>query len=170
MRARRLPFLFALAAAIVLPVRLWVVEPIYIPTPSMEPTLPVGTHLFMDKVTLALRVPRRGEIIVFRAPDGEELDVVKRVIAVGGDSVELRAKKVFLNGAEQDEPYVQHTRPEEKLEGDTLGPLTVPEGTLFVLGDNRDESKDSSVWKDKTGQPIYFLPLENVRGLVRGAY
>ncbi|MFA6319169.1 MAG: S26 family signal peptidase, partial [Elusimicrobiota bacterium] len=67
--------------------------------------------------------------------------------------------------------YVQHTRSEEKLQGDDLGPLTGPEASLFVLGDNRDESKDSSVWTDPaTGEPLRFLPLANVRGLVRGFY
>ncbi len=171
MRLGRLLFLFGIALAVVLPLRLWVVEPIYIASASMEPTLPVGTHLFMDRLTLSFRDPRRGDIIVFRSPVGEDLDLVKRVIGVPGDVVELREKKVFVNGKEQDEPYVQHTRANENLSGDTMGPLTVPAGSLFVLGDNRDESKDSSVWRDpSTGRPVYFLNIDAVRGLARGAY
>lgn len=168
----RLLFLFLVAAAVVLPVRLWVVEPIYIATPSMAPTLPVGRHLFADKLTLRLRRPRRGDIVVFRPPVGEEegREFVKRVIAVGGETVELREKKVLVGGSALDEPYAQFTRAGERLQGDTMEPVTVPEGALFVLGDNRDESEDSSVWKDADGNPIHFLPTANVVGVVRGIY
>ncbi|MBI5211042.1 MAG: signal peptidase I [Elusimicrobia bacterium] len=171
MSVSRLVFLIGVALAVVLPVRQWVVEPIYIASASMEPKLPVGGHVFMDKATLRFRAPRRGEIIVFRSPVGGEHELVKRVIAVPGDAVEIREKKVYLNGSALTEFYAQHTRGEERLQGDSLGPITVPEGSLFVLGDNRDESKDSSVWVDPaTGEPVRFLPLKNVRGLVRGFY
>lgn len=166
----RLLFLLAVALAVVLPVRLWVLEPIYIASASMEPTLPVGRHLFTDKLTLRLRSPRRGDIVVFVSPVGEEDEAVKRVIALPGETVELKEKKVFVNGQELDEPYARHTRAMEKLEGDNLGPLVVPPGKLFVLGDNRDESKDSSVWKDAAGERLYFLPTASVRGVVRGVY
>lgn len=166
----RLLFLFLTAAAVVLPVRLWVVEPISIASPSMEPTLPVGRHLFADKLTLRLRRPRRGDIVVFRPPTGQDGEFVKRVIAVGGETVELRDKKVFVGGAPLDEPYVQHTRAGERLAGDSLGPLAVPGGSLFVLGDNRDESEDSTVWRNGAGERVPFLPEDAVVGLVRGIY
>ncbi|MBI5624431.1 MAG: signal peptidase I [Elusimicrobia bacterium] len=167
----RLLFLVVIALAVVLPVRQWVVEPIYIASPSMEPRYPVGGHVFMDKLTLRRRAPRRGEVIVFRSPVGGEHELVKRVIAVPGDTVELKEKRLILNGKEVYESYVKHTRANERLKGDDLGPLTVPEGSLFVLGDNRDESLDSSAWADpSTGEPVRFLPLANVRGLVRGFY
>lgn len=166
----RLLFLVLIAVGIVLPIRLWVIEPISIATPSMEPTYPVGAFVLMDKVTLSWREPRRGEVIVFSSPLGEDKELVKRVIGLPGDVVELKAKKVFVNGAEVAENYIQHTRSEERLAGDNLGPLTVPPKGLFVLGDNRDESKDSSVWKDEDGDPIYFLPRRRVTGLVRGFY
>jgi signal peptidase I len=167
----RLLFLVCVALAIVLPIRYWVVEPIYIATPSMEPRLPVGGHVWMDKVTLRWRIPRRGEIIVFRSPVGDDHEFVKRVIAVPGDTVELREKSLYLNDQPVYESFVKHTRKDEKLLGDDIGPLKVPEGALFVLGDNRDESKDCSVWADpSTGEPVRFLPLKNVRGLVRGFY
>jgi signal peptidase I len=166
----RLLLLVAVAVAIVLPVRLWVVEPIYIASASMEPTLPVGSHLFLDRLTLRLRPVRRGDIIVFRSPVGDEEDMVKRVIAVPGDAVEVRAKKVYLDGQPLDEGYMQHVRPGERLDGDDVGPLTVPPGSLFVLGDNRDESKDSAVWRDSGSRHAYFLPGNDVRGLVRGVY
>ncbi len=166
----RLLFLVGIALAIVMPIRLWVLESIYIASPSMEPKLPVGGHVFLDKVTLRWRSPERGEIIVFISPVGDEHEFVKRVIAVGGDRVQIKEKKVFVNGEELFEPYAQHTRRDERLTGDNIGLLTVPQDALFVLGDNRDESKDSSAWTDADGQAVYFLPLKNVRGLVRGFY
>lgn len=167
----RLLFLGVIAIGIVLPVRLWVLEPIYIATGSMEPTLPTGRHLFTDKLTLRTRGIRAGDIIVFRPPVGKlDEEMVKRVIAVGGQSVELREKKVFVDGQERHEPYAVHKRGGEQLQGDSLGPLTVPKGSLFVLGDNRDESDDSTVWKDEDGNPVYFVDETAVKGLVRGIY
>ena len=170
MRLARLLYLLGLALAIVAPLRLWVAEPIYIASASMEPTLPVGLHALLDRLTLRLRAVRRGDIIVLRPPVGEAQDSVKRVIALPGETVELRAKKVFLDGRELDEPYVEHTRPGERLEGDDLGPITVPPASLFVLGDNRDESRDSSVWRDDEGRRVFFVAGKDVRGLVRGFF
>jgi len=163
---RRLLYLLALALAVVLPLRTWVAEPITIASPSMAPALRVGTLLILDKWTLSARPPRRGEIVSFRSPVGTE-DLVKRVIAVPGETVELRKKKVFIDGEELREPYVAHSRPEESLEGDDFGPLTVPEKCYFVLGDNRDESNDSSVWKTTSGERIYYVCAEALQGLVR---
>lgn len=151
--------------------RAFVFESISIASASMEPTLLVGTHFFSDKLTLRLRDPARGDIIVFTSPITADEEMVKRVIAVGGDTVELKEKKVLLNGKELVEPYVKYTREGEHLQGDNLGPLEVPKGHLFVLGDNRDESNDSASWKDaRSGEHIYFVPLSSVKGLVRGAY
>jgi len=160
-----------LTVAGMLALRSWVCEPIYIASDSMAPTLTVGHHLFLDKLTFRFRDPQRGEIISFRSPVGEDHGSVKRVIAVGGDTIELREKRVYLNGEEQHEEYAYYARAGEKLAGDTLGPLKVPEGTVFLLGDNRDNSNDSSSWKNPaTGEPIYFLPLSEVAGKVRGFY
>jgi len=168
---KRWAFLFSIAALATLLLRAFVFEGIYIATASMEPTFPIGAHLFLDKLTLLFREPSRGEIIVFRSPVPPYLDMVKRVIAVPGDIVELKEKKVILNGNPQDEPYAQHTRQEERLKGDDIGPLTVPAGSFFVLGDNRDESDDSSVWRDQgTGEAVYFVPQSQVRGVLRGFY
>lgn len=159
------------AAAVYACVDVFACESIYIASASMEPKLPVGTYAFLDKLTLRLRPLRRGEIIVFRSPLSPKEDLTKRVIAIAGDTVELRDKTVFLNGTEAVEGYARHTRSSEKLVGDSLGPLTVPPGSLFVLGDNRDESNDSSVWKDpKTGSPAPFIHAADVRGVVRGFF
>jgi signal peptidase I len=166
----RLLFLALIAAGIVFPVRAWVVEPIFIPTASMEPTLPVGRHLFCDKLTLRRRKIERGDIVVFKPPTGEEEEMVKRVIGLPGETVELKEKAVYIDGKALSEDYIQHKRADEKLEGDTLGPVVVPENSYFVLGDNRDESNDSTMWKDKDGNHLYFVAGADVRGFVRGIY
>ncbi|MDE2293018.1 MAG: signal peptidase I [Elusimicrobia bacterium] len=171
MSLRRLLLLAALGAAGALALRVTVGGGIVVASGSMEPTLPVGTHLWLDRVTLRLRAPRRGDIIVFLCPVPPREDMIKRVIAVGGQTVEVRRRVVYVDGKELEEPYVRHTRPGQRLVGDDVGPWTVPKDSLFVLGDDRDESRDSSVWKDpQTGRPAPFLPLGNVRGLVRGFY
>ncbi|MBI4656846.1 MAG: signal peptidase I [Elusimicrobia bacterium] len=168
-------------------VKKFVVEPTYTASGSMEPTLYKGHRLFLDKVTYKFRIPRRGEIISFVSPAGEEHESIKRVIAVEGDTVEIKTKKVYLNGEPLVETYVKYTRPNEILIGDNLGPVTVPPGHLFVLGDNRDNSSDSATWQNpavvtvsgtfgrsaavpQTGGRIYFLPVEKVTGKIRGIY
>jgi signal peptidase I len=162
----RLAYLLGVALAVVLPLRAWVGEPITIASASMAPTLRVGTLMVLDKWSLRRRAPRRGEIVSFRSPVGPE-DLVKRVIAVPGDVVEIRSKQVLVNGAVLDEPYVLHDRPLARLDGDDLGPVTVPESSYFVLGDNRDESNDSSVWKAPSGARLYYLQAGALQGVVR---
>ncbi len=162
----RLLKLVAIALAVVLPGRAYLGEPIYVASPSMEPALKTGTLLVLDKLSLRTRDIRRGDILSFRSPV-DERDLIKRVIAVPGETVELREKLVFINGKQLDEPYVVHLRPEERLEGDTMSPLVVPKDSYFVLGDNRDESNDSSVWKDADGNPVRFVRRRLVQGLVR---
>jgi signal peptidase I len=133
----------------------------------MEPALRVGTRFFADKVTLRLRAPRRGDIVLFPSPIHAAESVGKRVIALPGEIFELRAKKVFIDGKELDEPYAYHRRGRERLINDDLGPLAVPPGSLVVLGDNRDESEDATVWKDSKGKPIHFIAISDITGLVR---
>ncbi len=170
MNPRRIIVISLITLAAGLGVRLWVAAPIYVASDSMAPTMTVGSRLILDRVTYRFREPRRGEVISFSAPEGGDYGMVKRVIAVGGDRVELREKKVYLNGEPLREAYAYYARPGELLVGDSLGPLTVPPGHFFVLGDNRDNSYDSSAWKDpKTGEPLYFVPLSAVTGKVRGA-
>ncbi len=167
----RLLFLFGIAAICAAALRFFVFEGIYIASPSMEPTLPVGRHLFLDKTTYLYRDPRRGEVIAFIEPVPPHTEMVKRVIAIPGDDIELRNKKVYIDGKPIKEPYVQHTRVHERLKGDNLGPLRVPEDSVFVLGDNRDESNDSSMWRDpETGKLAPFVSFERIRGRLRGVY
>jgi len=164
---KRLVFLFFIAAVAAVFIRTFVVEGIYIASASMEPTLPVNTKYFLEKLTLEFRTPKRGDIVVFPSPVDFGKDLVKRVIAVGGDRIEIKKKQVLLNGVALYEPYVKHTRSDEMLQGDDIETLDVPEKTLFVMGDNRDESGDSRDWIDKaTREHVYFVPVKNVRGKI----
>lgn len=164
--AARLAFLVLTAIAVVLPLRSFVAEPIVIASPSMNPTLTVGSLMILDKWSLLWREPRHGEIISFRSPIEEE-DLVKRVIAIPGDQVEMKDKEVVINGIEQVEPYAVHVRAKQKLVGDTMEVMTVPAKHYFVLGDNRDESNDSSVWKNAAGERVYFVSNYQLQGVVR---
>jgi signal peptidase I len=128
----------------------------------MITTLLIGDHIlvnkfiygtkipFSDKRVLVLRSPEKGDIIVFKYPADPSRDFIKRVMAVEGDTIESRDKKIYVNGKPLDEPYVQHTdssvRPRGVEARDTFGPYVVPEGKYFMMGDNRDQSYDSRYW------------------------
>lgn len=131
-------------------IRLFVVEPFKIPSGSMIPTLLVGDHLLVSKFLYKFTEPKRGEIVVFKYPDDPSRNFIKRIIAVGGDTVEIREKIVYVNGTRQDEPYVQHVFPDilpaRYSPRDNFGPITVPSNSFFMLGDNRDSSLDSRFW------------------------
>lgn len=163
--SRRILVLIGIGLIAALALRTFVIEGVYVASTSMEPTLRMGTSFLLEKVTYMFRSPARQDIVVFPSPVTGDYDLIKRVIAVGGDTLEIREKEVFLNGKRLEEPYVKHTRRFELLVGDNLGPLAVPENTFFVMGDNRDESEDSRDWKDKkTGEPLRFIPRSSIKG------
>ncbi len=128
----------------------------------MIPTLQIGDHILVSKFIYGVRVPftdfvlipiqrpDRGDIIVFRFPKDEEKDFIKRVIGIPGDTIEVKNKRVLLNGVEQGEPYINHEKNNNILSAmpgrDNFGPVTVPENAYFVMGDNRDHSLDSRFW------------------------
>ena len=164
-----------IAVILALFVRTWVVQAFKIPTASMENNLLVGDHLLVNKFVfgpaahpiartlLPVRDIRRGDVVVFKYPDEPERDFIKRVIGLPGDSVELRNKKVHINGQPLDEPYVHFLEPASEGQEVTsfdvrerYGPVTVPSSQYFVMGDNRDNSQDSRYWG--------FLPREYVKG------
>jgi signal peptidase I len=124
-----------------------------IPTSSMAPTLPLGSSVIVNPWAYRAAAPQRGEIIVHIYPLQPKLTFVKRVIGVPGDVIEIRDKRVAINGGLIDEPYVVHedptvfprsaTLPEPYRSRDQFGPLTVGPDQFFLLGDNRDRSSDS---------------------------
>ena len=126
-----------LPLALLLGCRLLVAEPFSIPSTSMEPTLHAGDRVIANKLAYRLGAPRAGELAVLEAPDGELL--AKRIVAVGGQRVEIRDGVLFVDRIPRREPYVDHSR----VDGFFFGPASVPEGSVFVLGDNRGDSEDS---------------------------
>jgi signal peptidase I len=153
-------------------IRAYFIQAFKIPSGSMIPTLVVGDHIlvnkfiygtklpFSDKRFLVIRKPARGDIIVFKYPEDPSRDFIKRVIAVEGDVIESRDKIIRVNGKAVEEPFVQHTDNSLKPQGmdprDNFGPIMVPEGKYFMMGDNRDQSYDSRYWG--------FVDIKQIRG------
>lgn len=151
----------ALIVALILAfiIRSFVVQAFKIPSGSMLQTLQIGDHLLVTKFAYGIKIPftnsmiferegpERADIIVFEFPEDPSKDFIKRVIGVPGDVVEIREKKLFLNGEEQQESYIQLVDTSTSVpRRDNFGPVMVPENKYFVLGDNRDESYDSRFW------------------------
>jgi signal peptidase I len=156
----------ALGAAGALFVRHYVVEGIYLASDSMAPTLRTGDHVVVNKAAFLWRKPRRGEIVMIHTPQSPEKDLVKRVIGLGGDQLEIRKKKVFINGELLDEPYVRFLEPNIMYKGDNIPPIQIPAGYVFVMGDNRDASGDSRDWKTKDGEWAPYVALGAIKGHV----
>jgi signal peptidase I len=153
-------------------VRTFVFENFKIPSGSMMDNLLIGDHLVVNKLVfsrnastllhrlLPYRQPHAGDIVVFKYPNQPRRDFIKRCVAVAGDQVEIRDKSLYVNGERVDEPYVVFKGDQagrtRGLPGDNYGPRVVPEGTIFCLGDNRDNSLDSRFWGP--------VPLSYVKG------
>ncbi|MFU8857739.1 MAG: signal peptidase I [Deferrisomatales bacterium] len=156
----------ALVVAIVLAVliRGGLVQAFKIPSGSMLPTLQIGDHLLVSKFlygvripytstrVFPLRAPERGDIVVFAYPVDDSKDFIKRILGVPGDLVEIRNKRVFINGEAIDDPWGVHVDPAvypsgyEEGRRDNFGPVVVPPDHYFTIGDNRDRSYDSRFW------------------------
>jgi len=167
-----------IAVILALFVRTFVVQAFKIPTGSMENNLLIGDHLLVNKFVFApaatalertllpIDPVRRGDILVFKYPEDPERDFIKRVIGLPGEMLEVRNKKVYINGKPLEEAYVHFLfPPEERAPGDVsfdfsekrdYGPVTVPDGQYFMMGDNRDNSEDSRYWG--------FMPAEYIKG------
>ena len=166
----------AIAVILALFIRTFVVQAFKIPTGSMENNLLIGDHLLVNKFVygstttpleraiLPMRAIARGDVVVFKFPQEPDRDFIKRVIGLPGETLEVRNKKVYINGTPLDEPYVhflvppggagQEVAPSDVRE--TYGPVTVPTDQYFVMGDNRDNSQDSRWWG--------YLPRDLVKG------
>jgi len=168
-----------IAVILALFIRTFVVQAFKIPTGSMEENLLIGDHLLVNKfifgpsasaverALLPMAPLKRGEVVVFKYPEEPDRDFIKRVIGLPGETVELREKKVYINGTPLNEPYVHFLAPprtggpefNEVTSFDVrerYGPVTVPPNQYFVMGDNRDNSQDSRYWG--------FLPRDLVKG------
>lgn len=164
------------AAILVMVIRTFLFQAFRIPSGSMEDTLLIGDFLFVNKAIYGAPVPftesrlpgfgdpDRGDIVVFKFPKDLKRDFIKRIVGTPGDTVEVRAAAVYVNGELQDEPFVKLTAfrpPPGDSHGapmrnprDAFGPVVVPEGHYFVMGDNRDQSDDSRYWGFLDGKLI----------------
>ncbi len=140
--------ILALIAALL--IRATVVQAFRIPSGSMIPTLLVGDQILVDKLAYKFRKPQRGDIMVFKYPQDESRDFIKRVIGLPGDKLEIKNRKVYIN----DEPIDEHAYAYHEFADsganihprDQFGPVIVPEKSYFVMGDNRENSMDSRFW------------------------
>jgi signal peptidase I len=159
---------FIVAIILAILIRGCLVQAFKIPSSSMEPTLLVGDHILVSKFIYGLRipftdarwphfkVPKPGDVIVFIWPKDRSKDFIKRVVAVGGDTVEVREKQVFINDVPVENPHAHFFGNRMNVRRGTFGPVRVPKDHLFVMGDNRDFSQDSRSWG--------FVPVQDVKG------
>ena len=145
------------AVALAFCIRTFLVEPYMVEGSSMYPTLKNHERLIVDKLSYFVTNPKRGEIVVFRFPKDESRDFIKRVIAVGGDTIEMKNGQVFVNGQALKEDYIYKNDPKGKNIS-SYRKTIVPEGTIFVLGDNRNNSEDSRF------ADVGFVPHKLVKG------
>ncbi len=161
-----------IALVLALFIRSFIVQAFKIPSGSMEPTLLIGDHLLVNKFIYGIKnpftgttwvhinTPHRRDIVVFKFPLNPSQDFIKRVIGVEGDRIKVVNKEVFVNGKPFEVKGAVHLDPNiipgDIKPRDNFGPVTVPKNSLFVMGDNRDNSYDSRFWK--------FVKLKNVKG------
>lgn len=161
-----------IAVVLALFIRTFIIQAFKIPSGSMKETLQIGDHILVNKFIYGVKIPFTGttiipikqpkheDIVVFRFPKDPDKDFIKRVVGTAGDIVEGRNKKVYVNGNLVEGSYEVHMDPFTALPGsgarDNFGPVTVPPDSLFVMGDNRDNSHDSRFWG--------FVNLKAVKG------
>jgi signal peptidase I len=164
----------AIVVAVILAlfIRTFIVQAFKIPSGSMKETLQIGDHILVNKFIYGIKLPylqttlisitdpQRDDIVVFEFPEDKDKDFIKRVVGVAGDVVEVRNKKVRVNGILQEGSYIvnsdPHIFPGSLQPRDNFGPVTVPTHALFVMGDNRDHSYDSRYWG--------FVDLKAIKG------
>jgi signal peptidase I len=141
---------FVIQAGIKAAIQNLIIQPYKISSGSLEPTILRGDHILAKKLLAVEKGITRSDIVMFPFPEDTSNDYIKRVVALGGETIEIKDKKVFIDGDLLEEPYVMHTDqeilPEEVSQRDNFGPMTVPDNAVFVLGDNRDHSLDSRYW------------------------
>jgi signal peptidase I len=135
-----------------------------LPASSMEPALLVGDYFIADMKIYKSEKPKRGGLVVFEYPKDPSKDFIKRVIATEGEKIEIIRNKIYINDQLMDDPWGHFRMPGSSIED--YGPVRVPEGSLFVMGDNRDNSQDSRFWgfvniRKVKGKPLYIYWAKN---------
>jgi signal peptidase I len=166
------------ALVLALVVRTFVIQTFEIPSGSMENTLEIGDYIIANKFlyglrlpwsgqrVLPIRTPRRGDVVIFHFPGDRSQDFVKRLVGLPGETIQVRDKQVYVNGRPYANPHERHTDARVLAASasprDNFGPVRVPAGSYFMMGDNRDESYDSRYWG--------FVPATDVLGLAMVKY
>lgn len=132
---------FALILALM--IRGFIFEPMIVPSGSMIPTIQIDDRILVNKFTYRFEAPDYNDIVVFKCPDDIKQTYVKRLVGKGGDTIEIKDSVLYRNGEPIQEPYLNETMYND------FGPYKVPEGNYFMLGDNRNNSKDSRFWENK---------------------
>jgi len=153
-------------------IRTFILQAFKIPSGSMKPTLQIGDHILVNKFIYGVKIPyfrnmlipfrdpKRGDIVVFIYPEDRSKDFIKRVVGISGDTIEIRNKTIYLNGLPYKDNFGVYLEtfiiPGSIQPRDNFGPVTVPPKSVFVMGDNRDQSYDSRFWG--------FVELKDVMG------
>lgn len=152
-------------------VRTWVIQPFVIPTGSMIPTIQLQDQVLVNKFIYRFESPKRGDIVVVDDPTGEVPILIKRVVAVGGQTVDLRDGRVVIDGTPIDEPYT-HGLPSAPLPGSPVSfPVRIPQGSVWLMGDNRPQSKDSRFFGPVALSAVHgrafltYWPVSRIGGL-----
>ncbi len=175
-----------IALLLALLIRTFIVQAFKIPSGSMKNTLLIGDHILVSKfsygthipneipfiniklfddIVLFSRVPKRGDIIVFKFPKDETRDFIKRVIGLPGDKLKVRRQKVYINNKPYEDTHARHTdSPSDSplVPRDDFGPILIPDDHVFVMGDNRENSQDSRYWG--------YLNVKKIRGKAQIIY
>ena len=166
-----------ISLAIVLPIRYFLIQPFYVKGASMEPNFHDNEYLLTDKVSYRFGEPERGDVVVFKAPPTYKDEFIKRVIGLPGEEVMVKEGGIFVNGQKINEPYLDSGVITKSGNVTSEGKaLTVPEGSYFVLGDNRDHSLDSrSIGfinkSDITGRAwVIYWPLDKAGNIPQPVY
>ncbi|NLO10501.1 MAG: signal peptidase I [Clostridiales bacterium] len=136
--------IFAIVIVVALLINRFVFFQVKVPSGSMENTIMTGDRVFTLRLSYMFNNPERGDIVVFPFPDNEEVDYIKRIVGVGGDKIEIKDGILYINDEEMNEDYLL-----EPMRKQDFGPVDVPEGYYFMMGDNRNVSEDARAWDNQ---------------------
>lgn len=144
---------FVVAFLLAFLINRFVVFQVEVPSGSMENTIMTGDRVVTQRLSYLFGDPKRGDIVVFPFPDNEDVDYIKRIIGVPGDTIEIRQGVLYINEEPYEEDYLKAPMVKEDF-----GPISVPEESYFMMGDNRNSSADARVWKNK------FVHIDKIKG------
>lgn len=144
---------FAVAFLMAFLINRFVIFKVEVPSGSMENTIMTGDKVFTSRLSYYFSDPKRGDIVVFPYPDNEKIDYIKRIVGVPGDKIEIREGILYINDELYEEEYIL-----EPMDKEDFGPVVVPDGCYFMMGDNRNSSMDSRIWINQ------FVEKDKIKG------